>query len=252
MDEVRSIKLDELEHEFFMELVRATEEISAKPDAKFPVNVLDEVYEMLECEVLVGGRKLITWSPALDKLLDAGIISMEGTYYRPQYSTMIQITNTGRAYHRFLKSDEASRMEMTAYEYDVAISFAGSERKLAEKLATLLRQEGIVPFYDRFYEDRTWGEDLAVYFDDVFRKKSRYCVVFISDEYAQREWTNWELRSAIARAVAERGGAYILPVKIDDVELEGLRPTIGYLSMQRYSVEDIAKLLIDRINKDRN
>src|SRR5262249_8912654 len=44
--------------------------------------------------------------------------------------------------------------------FDVAISFAGTERELAEKLAEILRAAGITVFYDNFYPEHLWGKNL--------------------------------------------------------------------------------------------
>ena len=43
--------------------------------------------------------------------------------------------------------------------FDVAISFAGTERELAEKLAEILRAAGIAVFYDNFYPEHLWGKN---------------------------------------------------------------------------------------------
>lgn len=66
--------------------------------------------------------------------------------------------------------------------FDVAISFAGSERGLAEKLATILQSAGFAVFYDNFYPEHLWGKDLAAFLDEIYRKRAKYCVVFISNE----------------------------------------------------------------------
>jgi hypothetical protein len=59
-------------------------------------------------------------------------------------------------------------------------------------------------------------------------------------------WTNHELRSAQARALEEKGNEYILPVRIDDTELEGLLPTVSYLSINM-GIEAIGDLLIKKL-----
>ena len=68
--------------------------------------------------------------------------------------------------------------------------------------------------------------------------------MFLSREYADRMWTTHERKSATARALQERGNAYILPVKVEDVDIDGLTPTIGYVSLAEKSPEQIAELLI--------
>jgi hypothetical protein len=135
------------------------------------------------------------------------------------------------------------------YEYAVAISFAGPQRELAERLARLVRKAGYKVFYDDFYPDRLWGKDLPPFFDGIYRKKSLFCVLFISQEYAARMWTNWERRSATARLLEERGKEYILPIRVEDVEVEGIPSTIGYVSLRDHSIEQTAEMLIKKLQR---
>jgi hypothetical protein len=85
------------------------------------------------------------------------------------------------------------------------------------------------------------------FFDDVYRKRSRFCVMFISKEYAERMWTNHERRRAQARALEKKGNEYILPVRIDETELPGMPPTTGYVSTAQYSIEQIAGMVIKKL-----
>lgn len=135
------------------------------------------------------------------------------------------------------------------FTFDIAISFAGPQRPLAEQLAHIVREAGYNVFYDDFYQEGLWGKELPVFFDEVYRKKSRFCVMFISEEYASRMWTNHERRSAQARALEQRGQDYILPIKVDDTELPGMPPTIGYVSLERHTIKDIGHLLIRRLQQ---
>lgn len=130
--------------------------------------------------------------------------------------------------------------------FDVAISFAGTERESALKLAETLRDAGYAVFYDDFFPEQLWGKNLAIFFDEIFRKKARFCVMFISKEYRQRVWTIHEARSAQARAVAEKGNEYILPIQVDETELEGLLPTIGYVPIT-VGIEKIGAMLIKKL-----
>jgi len=130
--------------------------------------------------------------------------------------------------------------------FDVAISFAGSEREHAEELAQILEKEGFSVFYDGFYSEHLWGKNLMDTFDEIFRKRARHCVIFVSEEYKERMWTNHERQSAQARALKEGGEEYILPIKVDDVELDGMPSTIGYTSIEK-GVDEIANLLIKKL-----
>lgn len=131
--------------------------------------------------------------------------------------------------------------------YDVAFSFAGTERQLAENIATRVRTAGFKVFYDNFYPEQLWGQDLVAKFDRIYRKESRFCVMFLSNEYKDRIWTTHERRSATARALQERGNEYILPVKVEEVDIDGLAPTVGYVSLAELSPDQIADLLIKKL-----
>lgn len=130
--------------------------------------------------------------------------------------------------------------------FDVAISFAGSDRALAEQLAKILQAAGIAVFYDNFYPEHLWGKNLTAFLDEIYRKRAKYCVVFISKDYKERRWTSHELRSAQARALELKGEDYILPIRIDGTDLDGLPPTIGYVSID-VGIEKIGDLLIAKV-----
>jgi TIR domain len=132
-------------------------------------------------------------------------------------------------------------------EFDVAITFAGTEREFAKQLAQRVKDAGFRVFYDDFYPEQLWGKDLIAFFDRVYRKASRYCVMFVSAEYASRIWTTHERRSAQARALQEKGGDYILPIRMDDTDLAGLPPTVGYLNIRQYNIDQIAELLLAKL-----
>jgi hypothetical protein len=72
--------------------------------------------------------------------------------------------------------------------------------------------------------------------------------MFISAEYANRAWTIHERRSAQERMLAEKGGDYILPIKVDTTELPGLPATMGYLPIEK-GLEEIASILIKKLQQ---
>jgi hypothetical protein len=146
------------------------------------------------------------------------------------------------------RSTKGSSVAPSGATYDVAISFAGAQRDIAETIALRVQTAGFQVFYDRFYPEQLWGKDLALFFDDVFRKKSRYCAIVVSPEYLTGDWTNHERQSAVARAIRERGREYILPIKLsENTELPGVPETIGYVSLTKYSVDEIAEMLIAKL-----
>lgn len=137
------------------------------------------------------------------------------------------------------------------YKYQIALSFAGEDRDYVEKVAELLKENGISVFYDKFEEVDLWGKDLGIHFDYIYRRQSQYFIPFISENYRKKVWTNYEVRTAIARAI-ENKEEYILPVRFDDTELEGIRSTIGYLDIKGISPEELANRIIQKLGQEPN
>jgi TIR domain len=132
------------------------------------------------------------------------------------------------------------------FEYDVALSFAGEDRLLIDSIASCLDKKGIKVFYDDYEKANLWGKDLYEHFDAVYSKGARYCVMFLSEQYAKKLWTNHERKSAQTRAF-QQNQEYILPVKLDDTEIPGIRPTVGYIDGRENSPEDICNLIMEKL-----
>ena len=133
-------------------------------------------------------------------------------------------------------------------EFDVALSFAGEDRQHAKKLADLLNACGCTVFYDEYEQANLWGKNLYVHLSSIYKDKARYCVVFLSKSYAEKPWTRHELESAQARAFNEIS-EYILPVRIDDIEIPGILSTIGYLDLRQMSIEEVHQALVQKLSR---
>lgn len=135
------------------------------------------------------------------------------------------------------------------YDYDVTLSFAGEDREYVERVAAALHELGIRVFYDRYEEVDLWGKDLYSHLDEVYRKRGRFCVVFISEHYSTKLWTNHERKSAQARAFEEKA-EYILPVRFDATEVPGMLPTTGYIDGTTHTPEDVALMIARKTGMD--
>lgn len=132
------------------------------------------------------------------------------------------------------------------YKYDVALSFAGENRIYVEKVANILKQANINVFYDRLEQAELWGKDLYTHLDQVYQKEARFCVIFISKYYKRKNWTNHERQSGQARAFQETQ-EYILPVRFDNTEIPGIRPTVGYISLKELTPPNLASIIIKKL-----
>jgi TIR domain len=133
------------------------------------------------------------------------------------------------------------------FDYDVALSYAGEDRAYVEQIAALLQQKDIRIFYDEYAVAELWGNDLYTLLDEVYRKRARFTVMFVSRYYASKPWTQHERQSAQARALTDVG-PYLLPVRLDDSELPGLRPTVGYIDARNTSVERLVWLIEQKLS----
>ncbi|MDE0468795.1 MAG: TIR domain-containing protein [Candidatus Poribacteria bacterium] len=138
---------------------------------------------------------------------------------------------------------------MKEYKYDVALSFAGEDRELARKLAKRLETNGYSVFYDENEEAQLWGKNLYNYFLSVYRDESRYCVVFVSENYVRSRWANHELQSALERTLREKY-EYILPIHLDDTRISELPMIIKYIDyrLNNIDIERIYDLLVKKLS----
>jgi TIR domain len=139
--------------------------------------------------------------------------------------------------------------EEPAYKYDIAVSFAGEQRDFVEDVVRGLNLPKGRVFYDADYKGTLWGEELTEVFTNLYRDEARYVVMFISREYAEKEWCILERRAALRRRMMTKG-AYILPVRLDATkldEVEGLLGTIADLDGRREGVAGVIAALHQKL-----
>jgi hypothetical protein len=128
-------------------------------------------------------------------------------------------------------------------QYDVVISFAGEDRPHAEALAKGLVAKGLKVFYDDFERSVLWGHNGYEYLTDLYQNRSRYCVVLVSRNYANKRWTRLEWKAIQARCFRECE-PYCLPIRLDATELPGLLDTTIYFSLEHGIDTAISDLLL--------
>jgi hypothetical protein len=87
-----------------------------------------------------------------------------------------------------------------------------------------------------------WGKDRVAEFDDVFQRRSRSVVIFVSRHSVDDDWTRLELRSALARASSVRH-PYVLPARFDDSPLPGLPDTVSPIHCNKTTPEELARMV---------
>jgi hypothetical protein len=138
----------------------------------------------------------------------------------------------------------------TVETYDVCLSFADEQRAYVAETATLLEEAGLRVFYDAFETAQLWGRDLYEHLDEIYSRRSRFCVLFISADYSRKAWTNHERAAAQERALHSRN-AYVLPVRFDDTRIPGIRSTTGYIDANRTSPAELVTLLLSKLGREK-
>lgn len=119
-------------------------------------------------------------------------------------------------------TDDAS----TTFQFDIALSFAGENRTYAADVAERLRGQGVRVFYDQYEQAMLWGKNLYDHLEYVYRRAARYCVLFISEHYADKVWTNHERQSAQARALEENHEYVLRSASMTQKSLACAQPSV--------------------------
>ncbi len=109
-------------------------------------------------------------------------------------------------------------------------------------------------FYDADEQIDLWGKYLAEELPVIYGEQAAAVVVFVSAEYAARDWTRLERRAALNKAVRERR-EYVLPARFDDTLLPGLLSDMVAIDLrtrtpQQFAAMIAAKLAALRIGMD--
>ena len=132
------------------------------------------------------------------------------------------------------------------WRWDVALSFAGAQRDYVEQVAQALKARGVRCFYDADEQIELWGKYLAEELPAIYGEQAAAVVVFVSAEYAARDWTRLERRAALARAVRERR-EYVLPARFDDTPLPGLLPDMVTVDLRGRTPQQFAAMIADKL-----
>ena len=99
-------------------------------------------------------------------------------------------------------------------KYDFALSFAGSERPIAEALYSKLSAREIAVFYDKNEQADIFACNVENYLYSIYSSEAAYVIPLLSKNYPTRIWTRFE-----SNAFKERFGRNaVIPVWFNDVD----------------------------------
>lgn len=143
-------------------------------------------------------------------------------------------------------------MGIRPFKYDIAFSFAEENRDFVDRVAEHLRNSSIEVYYDDHERINNWGEDLRAHIHNVYLNEARFCMMFISEHYKQKYWTQFEQERMKARSFfAKNKRAYILPFRLDNTEIAGITDTLIYLTAEKLNEEQLAEAIFNKISKQK-
>src|SRR5690606_760968 len=77
-------------------------------------------------------------------------------------------------------------------EYDIALSFAGENRDLAEIIFNKLSEREVSVFYDKNEQHRILAENVEEYLAPIYKTEAEYVVILLSNNYPKKIWTKFE------------------------------------------------------------
>jgi hypothetical protein len=139
-------------------------------------------------------------------------------------------------------------------KYDFALSFAGENRNLAEKINEALLENDIAVFYDKNEQSRILGENVEDYLAPIYSSEAKFVIPLLSKFFPKKIWTKFESDNFKQRF----GNNSIIPIWYSDCPPGMFDESKKYggitfntedsLDSQK---EDICKVLIQKISDDR-
>jgi hypothetical protein len=145
------------------------------------------------------------------------------------------------------KVDRSSR-RLDALRFKVAMSFPGEHRAYVASVVGALRNQlpADAIFYDHDYQSQLAKPNMDVLLQDVYRNRSDLVVVYLCEEYSEKQWCGLEWR-AIRDLIKHRKDDQILFVRFDDSAVDGVFSIDGYIDARVHGPAKVAEFILERI-----
>jgi TIR domain len=139
-------------------------------------------------------------------------------------------------------------VDITKHEFEVALSFPGEVRDYVEPVVAAL-ERNIGPnsyFYDNNYVSQLARPSLDTLLQDIYANRTKLVVVFLCAKYQEKEWCGIEFR-AIREIIKKRENDRVMLIRMDDGQVEGVFETDGYVDARKFTPEEIASFIQERV-----
>lgn len=235
-------------HNTYFDIIEA---IALDPRSEIPTEFLYEKLVKPIADPKERGRKATSFYNCLNNLAEIIEInkSSDLIFYNKTGKTIAIEDPSLRFYLNLLDIDRLKskiHIRQNKFTWDVAISFAGENRDVAKEFRDACKDKGIEVFYDFDQQAILWGKDLSKVLTDVYRSEALFMVIIISKDYPEKDWTNFEFVNG-KDAEKERSLEYLLPIRIDDTHVVGVKETIGIIDLRKQTMTSIVEVLSEKI-----
>jgi hypothetical protein len=138
--------------------------------------------------------------------------------------------------------------------YDFALSFAGSDRDIAEALFGTLQESELEVFYDHNEQHRILAEDVEEYLAPMYASDAQFVICILGPDYPKRVWTKFESEQFKQRFKSGE----VIPIVLSSTPLGVFDSAsrVGHISWDRSEsftkqLDGAAKVLNDKIMERR-
>jgi len=196
----------------------------------------------------IGNRSDDVVRNAINKIKDIRLnkhisdsAELNSNFYYNKETHLFNIEDPALAYYikhldwRDLKKECGFKTKTNIYKFDIAISFAGENRALAEYIAMWLRIFDFEVFYDELYEANYLGSSWTTRFTEIFNKESRFILCILDKYHSDKIWPTFE-RECFQERVKDES---VIPIFLDKTKFVGIpQDIIGMKFKYDHKVRD--------------
>jgi hypothetical protein len=141
-----------------------------------------------------------------------------------------------------------SNVDIDTHHFDVSLSFPGESRGYVLELVKELHLklgEGKY-FYDHTYQAQLARPDLDNLLQEIYGKRTKLVVVFLSKNYDNKPWCGLEFR-AIKELIMEKQAKKVMLVKVGDGDVKGIMKGDGYIDAEKTPPNLLSKYIQERL-----
>ncbi len=170
--------------------------------------------------------ELITTSTDIQRVLHYDETSNTLIAQDPQFVFYIR----NLSWPRFAQEVGFVSMEFPS-RYDFALSFAGSDRDIAEALFENLQDRELEVFYDRNEQHRILAADVEEYLAPIYASDAQLVICILGPDYPKRIWTKFESAQFKQRFKSGK----VIPIILNNAPLGvfDAATQVGYISWDR-------------------